>query len=40
LRALALKNVILVPHLAGSPRFNGLADFEDIIEGMARALAR
>jgi glyoxylate reductase len=37
---LALKNVILVPHLAGSPRFNGLADFEDIIEGMARALAR
>ena len=37
---LALKNVIMVPHLAGSPRLNGLADFEDIIEGMARALAR
>jgi phosphoglycerate dehydrogenase-like enzyme len=37
---LALKNVIMVPHLAGSPRLNGLADFEDIIAGMARAIAR
>jgi phosphoglycerate dehydrogenase-like enzyme len=37
---LQLKNVILVPHLAGAPRLNALADFEDIIEGMARALAR
>jgi len=37
---LQLKNVILVPHLAGSPRLNGLSDFEDIITGMAQALAR
>jgi phosphoglycerate dehydrogenase-like enzyme len=37
---LQLKNVILVPHLAGSPRLNGLADFEDIIAGMAQALAQ
>jgi len=37
---LALKNVILVPHLAGSPRLNALADFEEIVAGMARALAR
>jgi phosphoglycerate dehydrogenase-like enzyme len=37
---LQLKNVILVPHLAGSPRLNALADFEDIIVGMAQALAR
>jgi phosphoglycerate dehydrogenase-like enzyme len=36
---LQLKNVILVPHLAGSPRLNALADFEEIIEGMARAMA-
>jgi phosphoglycerate dehydrogenase-like enzyme len=35
---LQLKNVILVPHLAAAPRLNALADFEDIIEGMARAL--
>jgi phosphoglycerate dehydrogenase-like enzyme len=37
---LQLSNVILVPHLAGAPRLNALADFADIIEGMARALAR
>jgi phosphoglycerate dehydrogenase-like enzyme len=37
---LALENVIMVPHLAGAPRLNALADFEEIIEGMARALAR
>jgi phosphoglycerate dehydrogenase-like enzyme len=37
---LQLKNVILVPHLAGAPRLNALADFEDIIVGMARALGR
>lgn len=35
---LALKNVILVPHLAGAPRLNALADFEEIVDGMARAL--
>jgi phosphoglycerate dehydrogenase-like enzyme len=37
---LQLRNVIMVPHLAGSPRLNALADFEDIIEGMARVMAR
>ena len=37
---LALKNVILVPHLAGSPRLNALADYEEIVAGMAQALAR
>lgn len=36
---LALKNVIMVPHLAGAPRLNALADFEEIVDGMARALA-
>jgi len=29
-----------VPHLAGAPRLNALADFEDIIDGMAQALTR
>ena len=37
---LQFKNVILTPHLADQPRLNALADFEDIIAGMARALAR
>ncbi len=35
---LQLKNVILTPHIAAQPRLNALADFADIIEGMARAL--
>jgi len=39
-KLLQLKNVILVPHLAGAPRLNALADFEDIIEGMAQTLMR
>ena len=37
---LQFKNVILTPHLAAQPRLNALADFEDIIDGMARAVAR
>jgi phosphoglycerate dehydrogenase-like enzyme len=37
---LQFKNVILTPHIAAQPRRNALADFADIIEGMARALAR
>jgi glyoxylate reductase len=37
---LQLPNVIMVPHLAGAPRLNALADFEEIVTGMARALAR
>jgi phosphoglycerate dehydrogenase-like enzyme len=37
---LQFQNVIMVPHLAGAPRLNALADFEEIVAGMARALAR
>lgn len=37
---LAFDNVLLVPHLAGSPRSNGLKDFEDLIQGLAREIAR
>ena len=32
-------NVILTPRMAGSPRFNGLNDFEQLITGLARELA-
>ena len=35
---LAFDNVVLMPHMAGSPRFNGLQDIEDMITGLARAL--
>jgi phosphoglycerate dehydrogenase-like enzyme len=35
---LSFGNVILTPHMAGSPRFNGLMDIEDVIEGLARAV--
>jgi phosphoglycerate dehydrogenase-like enzyme len=35
---LRLDNVILTPHMGGSPRFNGLNDLEDLITGPARAL--
>ena len=34
---LAFENVILMPHMAGSPRQNGLRDIEDVITGLARA---
>jgi phosphoglycerate dehydrogenase-like enzyme len=37
---LQLKNVILTPHIAAQPRWNALDDLADMIEGMARALAR
>jgi phosphoglycerate dehydrogenase-like enzyme len=37
---LTLKNVVLTPHLAAQPRFNALDDFEDIVAGMGRVLAR
>jgi phosphoglycerate dehydrogenase-like enzyme len=33
---LRFDNVIMVPHLAGSPRFNALDDFEELITGLAR----
>jgi phosphoglycerate dehydrogenase-like enzyme len=36
---LSLANVVLTPHMAGSPRFNGLRDIEDLIAGLADALA-
>jgi phosphoglycerate dehydrogenase-like enzyme len=37
---LSFENVILTPHLAGSPRCNGLRDIEDLINGLAREMAR
>jgi phosphoglycerate dehydrogenase-like enzyme len=36
---LAFDNVVLSPHMAGSPRLNGLQDIADVIAGLARALA-
>jgi phosphoglycerate dehydrogenase-like enzyme len=36
---LSFDNVIMTPRMAGSPRFNGLNDFEELITGLARALA-
>jgi phosphoglycerate dehydrogenase-like enzyme len=35
---LAFPNVVLTPHIAGSPRQNGLDDLADLVEGMAKAL--
>jgi len=35
---LAFDNVILTPHMAGSPRSNGLRDIEDVITGIAQAM--
>lgn len=35
----AFDNVIVTPHFAGSPRTNGLADFEEMIVGLAGALS-
>jgi len=35
---LGFDNVILTPHMAGSPRSNGLQDIEDLITGLAQAL--
>jgi phosphoglycerate dehydrogenase-like enzyme len=35
---LTFDNVILTPHLAGSPRSNGLRDIEQMITGLAQAL--
>jgi phosphoglycerate dehydrogenase-like enzyme len=36
---LKFDNVVLTPHMAGSPRFNGLKDIAEVIENLARALA-
>ena len=35
---LGYENVVLIPHMAGSPRSNALCDFEDLITGIAREL--
>jgi phosphoglycerate dehydrogenase-like enzyme len=35
---LAFDNVVLTPHMAGSPRSNGLKDIEDLITGLAQAM--
>jgi phosphoglycerate dehydrogenase-like enzyme len=35
---LRFDNVLLMPHMGGSPRSNGLRDFEDLIVGLAREL--
>lgn len=37
---LSFNNVVLTPHMAGSPRSNGLKDIEDVITGIAHVLAR
>ncbi len=37
---LSFENVVLTPHMAASPRTNGLADIEDMIRALAQALAR
>ena len=35
---LGFRNVIITPHLAAAPRFNALADFEELLLGLDRAL--
>jgi phosphoglycerate dehydrogenase-like enzyme len=35
---LAFDNVILTPHMAGSPRFNGLKDIEELVKNLAQAI--
>ncbi len=36
---LRFDNVIMTPHIAAQPRFNALSDFEELVTGIARALA-
>jgi phosphoglycerate dehydrogenase-like enzyme len=36
---LGFSNVVITPHLAAQPRFNALADFEELLVGLDRALA-
>jgi len=36
---LRFPNVIMTPHIAAQPRFNALDDLEDMITGLARAMA-
>jgi phosphoglycerate dehydrogenase-like enzyme len=35
---LGFRNVVITPHLAAQPRFNALADFEELLLGLDRAL--
>ena len=37
---LACRNVIITPHVAAQPRFNALADFEELLLNIAQALDR
>ena len=37
---LSFENVVLTPHMAGSPRFNGLQDIEDLINGLALEMSK
>ena len=37
--SLALSNVVLTPHMGGSPRHNGLNDLEELIIGLAKELS-
>jgi phosphoglycerate dehydrogenase-like enzyme len=37
---LAFRNVIITPHLAAAPRYNSMGDFEDLLIGLDKALAR
>ena len=37
---LSFEHVVLTPHMAASPRTNGLQDIADMIQGIARAMAR
>jgi phosphoglycerate dehydrogenase-like enzyme len=36
---LSFDNIVLTPHMGGSPRTNGLKDIEDLITGLAKVLA-
>ena len=36
---LQFPNVIMTPHIAAQPRFNALDDLEEMIVGLARAVA-
>lgn len=35
---LGFENVILTPHVAAMPRFNGLSDFEDLVRGISGSM--
>jgi phosphoglycerate dehydrogenase-like enzyme len=37
---LAFRNVIITPHLAAAPRYNSMDDFEELLLGIDKALAR